>query len=147
QRGNVIYTRLQNLVTLPDNYGTWVTGSDPEIAQGFWLVLAFCGEELLLKSPPHPSLRRRKGKHHFRKCNMRNTSYLLSPTTEELGGMQMKFLDNRFKTQEMLSLQLVMKLGNLLSWNSLDAESRNMFKTLLGIRQGHQRLLNTKGWI
>lgn len=71
----------------------------------------------------------------------------LSPITQEPGGMQKKFLDNRSKTQETLSLHLVMKLGDSLSWDVLDAESMSMFKKLLVIRQGHQRLLNTKGWI
>lgn len=61
--------------------------------------------------------------------------------------MQMEFLDNRFKTEETFSLHLVVKLGNSLSWDVLDAESMSMVKKLLGIRQGYQRLLNTKGWI
>lgn len=61
--------------------------------------------------------------------------------------MQMEFLDNRFKTEETFSLHLVVKLGNSLSWDVLDAESMSVVKVLLGIRQGYRRLLNTKGWI
>lgn len=61
--------------------------------------------------------------------------------------MQMEFLDNRFKTEETFSLRLVVKLGNSLSWDVLDAESMSVVKVLLGIRQGYRRLLNTKGWI
>lgn len=49
----------------------------------------------------------------------------------------MKLQDSRFQTQVTLSLHLVMKLGNSLSWGVLDAASMSVFKMLLGIRQGH----------
>lgn len=56
----------------------------------------------------------------------------------------MKFLIKRFKPQETISLCLVMTLGDLMSRDVLDAESMSMFKILLGIREGHQRLVSRK---